>query len=110
MPITVPVPEEYAKEFDAKNPSTYDTHVVATGPYMVKNDAQGKVVGYSPGKRSRSCATPTGTRRPTTGRPTSDEISSTKGNDDPKVAARRSSTAKACDSTPTARERCSSRR
>jgi peptide/nickel transport system substrate-binding protein len=50
MPITMPVPEEYAKEFDAKNPSTYNTHVVATGPYMVKNDAKGNLVGYQAGK------------------------------------------------------------
>jgi peptide/nickel transport system substrate-binding protein len=49
MPITMPVPEEYAKKFDAKNPSTYNTHVVATGPYMVKNDAQGNTVGYKAG-------------------------------------------------------------
>ena len=40
MPITMPVPEEYATKFDAKNPSTYNTHVVATGPYMVRNDAR----------------------------------------------------------------------
>jgi peptide/nickel transport system substrate-binding protein len=50
MPITAPVPEEYAKKFDAKNPSTYNTHLVATGPYMVKNDAQGNAVGYQAGK------------------------------------------------------------
>ena len=50
MPITAPVPEEYAKKFDAKNPSTYNTHVVATGPYMVKNDASGNTVGYKAGK------------------------------------------------------------
>src|SRR3954468_17891132 len=49
MPITVPVPQEYAKTFDAKNPSTYNTHVVSTGPYMVKNDASGKLTGYKPG-------------------------------------------------------------
>ena len=49
MPITVPVPEEYAKKFDAKNPSTYNTHVVATGPYMVQNNSSGKLVGYKPG-------------------------------------------------------------
>ena len=49
MPITMPVPEEYAKEFDAKNPSTYNTHVVATGPYMVRNDAKGNTVGYKAG-------------------------------------------------------------
>jgi peptide/nickel transport system substrate-binding protein len=50
MPISAPVPEEYAKKFDAKNPSTYNTHVVATGPYMVKNDAEGNTVGYKAGK------------------------------------------------------------
>jgi peptide/nickel transport system substrate-binding protein len=50
MPITIPVPEEYAKEFDAKSPSTYNTHVVATGPYMVENDAEGKLTGYNAGK------------------------------------------------------------
>ena len=50
MPITMPVPEEYAKKYDAKNPSTYNTHLVATGPYMVKNDAQGKLVGYKAGR------------------------------------------------------------
>jgi peptide/nickel transport system substrate-binding protein len=50
MPITTPVPEEYAKPFDAKNPSTYNTHVVASGPYMVKNDAKGNLVGYKAGK------------------------------------------------------------
>jgi peptide/nickel transport system substrate-binding protein len=50
MPITAPVPEDYAKKFDAKNPSTYNTHVVATGPYMVKNDASGNTVGYKAGK------------------------------------------------------------
>jgi peptide/nickel transport system substrate-binding protein len=50
MPITMPVPEEYASKFDAKNPSTYNTHVVATGPYMVKNDARGNTVGYQAGK------------------------------------------------------------
>ncbi|HEU4975363.1 MAG TPA: ABC transporter substrate-binding protein [Baekduia sp.] len=50
MPITVPVPEDYAKEFDAKNPSTYNTHVAFTGPYMVENDSSGNLTGYKPGK------------------------------------------------------------
>lgn len=50
MPITVPVPEEYAKKFDEKNPSTYNTNVVATGPYMIPNDADGKLTGYVAGK------------------------------------------------------------
>lgn len=50
MPITAPVPKEYAAKFDAKNPSTYNTQVVASGPYMIENDAQGKLVGYKAGK------------------------------------------------------------
>lgn len=50
MPISAPVPEEYAKKFDAKNPSTYNTHLVATGPYMVKNDSKGNAIGYKAGK------------------------------------------------------------
>ncbi len=40
MPITVPVPEEYAEKFDKKSPTDYDQYVAFTGPYMVKNDAQ----------------------------------------------------------------------
>lgn len=50
MPIAIPVPEDYAKEFDAKNPSTYNTHIAMTGPYMVKNDSKGATTGYKPGK------------------------------------------------------------
>ena len=50
MPISAPVPEEYASKFDSRNPSTYNTHVVATGPYMVKNDADGNTIGYKAGK------------------------------------------------------------
>jgi peptide/nickel transport system substrate-binding protein len=50
LPISAPVPEEYAKEFDAESPSTYGTHVVATGPYMVENNEEGELTGYEPGK------------------------------------------------------------
>jgi peptide/nickel transport system substrate-binding protein len=50
QPISVPVPEEYAKQFDARTPSTYNEHVVATGPYMVRNDAKGNTVGYQAGR------------------------------------------------------------
>lgn len=38
LPISVPVPEEYAKAFDARTPSTYDTDPTKqafTGPYVV---------------------------------------------------------------------------
>jgi len=50
LPISAPVPRDFAKKFDAENPSTYNTHVIATGPYMVKNNDQGETIGYSPGK------------------------------------------------------------
>jgi peptide/nickel transport system substrate-binding protein len=50
LPISAPVPEEYAKKFDAESPSAYGDHVVGTGPYMVENDEQGNVTGYNPGK------------------------------------------------------------
>ncbi|MEO6496087.1 MAG: ABC transporter substrate-binding protein [Solirubrobacteraceae bacterium] len=50
MPITAPVPRDFAKEFDAKNPSTYNTHVISSGPYMVANNAEGETTGYKPGK------------------------------------------------------------
>jgi peptide/nickel transport system substrate-binding protein len=50
MPITVPVPAEYAKPFDRHDPSTYNTHVAFTGPFMVQNTASGSLSGYHPGK------------------------------------------------------------
>jgi peptide/nickel transport system substrate-binding protein len=52
LPYSAPVPGEYAKKFDAQKPSEYGNHQVATGPYMLKADASGKVlgVGYQPGK------------------------------------------------------------
>jgi peptide/nickel transport system substrate-binding protein len=52
LPYSAPVPEEYAKKFDAKKPSEYGNYQVASGPYMLKNDSAGKVLGtgYQPGK------------------------------------------------------------
>ena len=50
LPISAPVPEEYAKEFDAENPSAYGPNQVATGPYMIENDSSGEAIGYQPGK------------------------------------------------------------
>ena len=44
------MPEEYAKQFDAENPSTYGDHQVSSGPYMIENDAQGNLTGYTPNK------------------------------------------------------------
>ncbi len=52
LPTTAPVPKEYAEKFDKNKPSNYGAYQVATGPYMLKNEKSGKVlgVGYIPGK------------------------------------------------------------
>jgi peptide/nickel transport system substrate-binding protein len=52
LPLSAPVPEEYAKKYDAMKPTEYGNYQVATGPYMLKNDSAGKVlgIGYVPGK------------------------------------------------------------
>ena len=51
LPVSAPVPEEYAKEFDAENPSTYGENQVSTGPYMIENDPKtGELTGYTPNK------------------------------------------------------------
>jgi len=51
LPGTAPVPKEYAAKMDAGKKSDYGPHLVTTGPYMVQNDASGKVTGYQPGRR-----------------------------------------------------------
>src|SRR3954453_13661519 len=58
MPASAPVPEEYAKKFDSKNPSTYGQNQVATGPYMVQNDASGKATGYKAGQEIKLVRNP----------------------------------------------------
>ena len=50
LPVSAPVPEEYAKAYDAENPSTYGDHQISTGPYMIENDDQGNLTGYTPNK------------------------------------------------------------
>ena len=106
MPITMPVPEEYAKKFDAKNPSTYDQYVAFTGPYMVKNNAHGQARrAASRASRSRSSATRTGTRT-TDYRPAYlDAITIEEGNDDLTVASRRTlqRPRDSCAATPASR-------
>ena len=44
LPVSAPVPEDYAKEFDAENPSTYGEHQVSTGPYMVDKSTPNKLI------------------------------------------------------------------
>ena len=51
MLATAPVPREYAKPFDSKTTSDYGQYQVATGPYMIKNNAAGKLTGYTPSRQ-----------------------------------------------------------
>ncbi len=52
LPLTAAVPKAYTEKFDKNKPSNYADYQVATGPYMLKNNAEGKVlgIGYIPGK------------------------------------------------------------
>jgi peptide/nickel transport system substrate-binding protein len=52
LPLSAPVPKEYAGKYDAHSPTEYGNYLVATGPYMFKSNSEGKVlgVGYEPGK------------------------------------------------------------
>jgi peptide/nickel transport system substrate-binding protein len=53
LPISVPVPPEFAKPLDAMKPTTYGSkYLVSTGPYMFKADSRGMFlgIGYQPGK------------------------------------------------------------
>ncbi len=52
LPLTAPVPKKYAEALDRHAPSQYEDHQIATGPYMLKNNAAGNVldIGYTPGK------------------------------------------------------------
>jgi peptide/nickel transport system substrate-binding protein len=54
LPLSAPVPPEFAKPLDAHSPTLYGSeYLVATGPYMVKSDLKtGKFagIGYQTGK------------------------------------------------------------
>jgi peptide/nickel transport system substrate-binding protein len=101
MPITVPVPKEYAEKFDAKTPTDYNQYVAFTGPYMVKNDGEGKLTGWDPGKRIELVRNPNWDKS-TDYRPAYlDSITIEEGNDDLTVASRRTLQGQAimcCDS------------
>jgi peptide/nickel transport system substrate-binding protein len=52
LPLTAPVPKEFAAPLDAKKPTAYgSTYEVATGPYMLKANSKGMFlgIGYRPG-------------------------------------------------------------
>jgi peptide/nickel transport system substrate-binding protein len=53
LPLSAPVPPEFAKPLDAQSPTKYGSeYLVSSGPYMVKSDSKGKFlgIGYQPGK------------------------------------------------------------
>jgi peptide/nickel transport system substrate-binding protein len=83
------VPKSYAFKFDQKNPSTYDSYVAFTGPYMVKNNSSGKVVGRVPGKQIQIVRNPNWDAK-TDYRPAYlDAVNIDEGNSDLTVASRR---------------------
>ena len=89
MPLTAPVPEEYAAELDKENPSAYGQNQVATGPYMIENDASGKTIGYQAGRMIHLVRNPNWDES-TDFRPAYvDEIEMPQGNDDTTVASRK---------------------
>src|SRR4051812_48879955 len=89
LPLTAPVPEEYAKKFDAETTSTYGQNQVATGPYMIENDAQGKATGYQAGRRIHLVRNPNWDESLDYKPAYVDEIDMPQGNDDTTVASRK---------------------
>src|SRR5215218_5077228 len=90
MPISVPVPKEYAQQYDKDTPSTYgEGHAVYTGPYMVESDADGKAIGYVPGKTIHLVRNPDYAAVDDFRPAYLDEITFQAGNDDTSVATRR---------------------
>jgi peptide/nickel transport system substrate-binding protein len=89
LPLTAPVPEEYAAKFDAKQPSLYGQNQVATGPYMIENDASGKTTGYEAGRRIHLVRNPNWNKATDYKPAYLDEIDMPQGNDDTTIASRR---------------------
>ncbi len=89
LPLSAPVPEEYAAKFDKQNPSLYGQNQVATGPYMIENDASGKAVGYEAGRSIHLVRNPSWDKSTDYKPAYVDEIVMPQGNDDTTVASRR---------------------
>src|SRR5215203_792790 len=89
LPISAPVPQEYAEKLDAENPSTYGQNQVATGPYMIENDESGKAIGYQAGRRIHLVRNPNWERSSDYKPAYLDEIDMPQGNDDTNVASQR---------------------
>jgi peptide/nickel transport system substrate-binding protein len=88
LPISAPVPREYASRLDAGPTSRYGLHPVATGPYMVRMAADGRLTGYAPGRRILLVRNPNWKRAGDFRPAHLDQIDIREGFD-PKVASRR---------------------
>jgi peptide/nickel transport system substrate-binding protein len=87
LPDTAPVPRAYAQKYDSQTLSTYGMHQVATGPYMIKNNAAGDIngVGYKPNQLIELVRNPNWNAK-TSWRPAyADEILFKEGFQDPTV-------------------------
>jgi peptide/nickel transport system substrate-binding protein len=89
LPLSAPVPKEYAAKFDKLNPSTYGQNQISSGPYMIANDSSGKLTGYQAGKDIHLVRNPNWDKS-TDFRPAYlDEVDMPQGNDDTTVASRK---------------------
>jgi peptide/nickel transport system substrate-binding protein len=89
LPLSAPVPEEYAAKFDKANPSSYGMNQVATGPYMIENDTAGKAIGYEAGRKIHLVRNPNWDAATDYKPAYVDEIEMPQGNDDTTVASRK---------------------
>jgi peptide/nickel transport system substrate-binding protein len=90
MPISIPVPKEFALKYDKESPSTYgEKHAVFTGPYKVESDAQGTVTGFQPGRHISLVRNPQYAAVDDFRPAYLDAIEFQSGNDDTSVATRR---------------------
>ena len=88
LPLSAPVPESYAAKYDAGKTSTYGTHQVSTGPYMIRNNAAGETVGYQVGKSIDLVRNPNWDAKTDYRKAYLNEIKVTEGNADSAVASR----------------------
>jgi peptide/nickel transport system substrate-binding protein len=89
LPLSAPVPEDYAAKLDKQMPSAYGQNQVATGPYMIENDATGKAIGYEAGRRIHLVRNPNWDAATDYKPAYVDEIDMPQGNDDTTVASRK---------------------
>lgn len=85
---SAPVPKAYAAKYDDKAQSDYGMHQLATGPYMIAQDASGNQTGYKPNQDILLVRNPSW-KRATDYKPAYlDEIDNKEGNSDDEVASR----------------------